>query len=275
MKTALLQLSASDDPGENLAVMTRMLRQAASEGAGFALTPEVSNCVSLSRAHQRQVLYPEAEDPTLAALRDVAAELGLWLAIGSLALRGDGARFVNRSFVITPEGQIAARYDKIHMFDVTLSDTESYRESEGYRPGDRAVLCPTPFGTLGLSICYDLRFPALYRRLAQGGADILLVPAAFAPSTGTAHWEPLLRARAIECGAYVLAAAQTGQHRARIGRSRATHGHSLAVSPWGAVLSDAGTQPGLSYVTLDLTQVAQARHKIPSLDHDRSFEGPA
>lgn len=275
MKTALLQITGSDDPGENLSVVSDMLRQAAAAGAGFALTPEVTNCVSLSRSRQQAVLQHEEHDRTLSTLRALAADLGLWLSIGSLALRSDGNRFANRSFVIAPDGGIAARYDKIHMFDVTLSATESYRESAGFRPGDRAEICSTPFGTLGLSICYDLRFPALYRRLAQAGAGILLIPAAFAPQTGAAHWEPLLRARAIECGAYVLAAAQTGTHPAQHGASRVTHGHSMAVSPWGEILCDGGEAPGISYVTLNPQAVTRARRQMPSLSHDRAFRGPA
>lgn len=275
MKAALLQLTSSDDPKENLVVTERAMRDAAAQGAGFILTPEVTNCVSLSRRRQQEVLHPEYNDPTLVRLRDVAAELGVWLSLGSLALKTDDpdGRYANRSFVIGPDGAVKARYDKIHMFDVTLSDTESYSESKGYRPGDQAVLCETPFGMLGLSICYDLRFPALYRRLAQAGAEILLIPAAFAPATGAAHWEPLLRARAIECGAYVLAAAQTGTHGARDERARQTYGHSMAIGPWGEVLAEAGTEPGAIFIDLDLDRVAEARRKVPSLRHDRPFGG--
>lgn len=274
MKTALLQITSSDDPTANLCMVERMVRQAAGQGAGFVLTPEVTNCVSLSRTRQQAVLHTQSDDPTLARLRDVAAELGVWLSIGSLALKTDDAdgRFANRGFVIGPDGAIKAWYDKIHMFDVTLSGAESYQESRGYRPGDRAVTCDTPFGRLGLSICYDLRFPHLFRGLAQAGADILLIPAAFAPATGTAHWEPLLRARAIETGAFVLAAAQTGHHPTTQGRPRQTHGHSMAISPWGAVLADAGTAPGITMVDLDPALVKDARNKIPSLTHDRAYK---
>jgi predicted amidohydrolase len=178
-------------------------------------------------------------------------------------------RFANRSFLIEPTGAITARYDKMHMFDVTVSDTETYRESAGYRPGDCAVVAQTPFGRVGLSVCYDLRFAYLYRALAQAGADILLIPSAFSPVTGAAHWEPLLRARAIETGCFVLAAAQTGDHG-----GRQTYGHSMAISPWGEVLLDMGTQNGVSVVDIDMQAVSDARIRIAALTHDRTFEGP-
>lgn len=252
------------------------MREAAAEGAGFVLTPEVTNCVSLDRDHQRSVLALEADDATLDGLRSEAAALGVWLSIGSLALRTgekDG-RFANRSFLVDPAGGIVARYDKIHMFDVAVSESETYRESAGYRPGAEAVVAQTPFGAIGLSICYDVRFAHLYRALAQAGAEILLVPSAFSPVTGTAHWETLLRARAIETGCYVLAAAQTGTHPARGARQRSTYGHSLAVGPWGEVLAEAGDVPGIVYVDLDRAEVAKSRKRIPSLTHDRPFKGP-
>ncbi|PKP75790.1 MAG: amidohydrolase [Alphaproteobacteria bacterium HGW-Alphaproteobacteria-6] len=276
MKAALLQLSVSDDPAANLPVTVAMLREAAAAGAGFVLTPEVTNCLSSDRDHQRAVLRPEGSDPTLAGLRAEAGALGVWLLIGSLALTTDDAdgRFANRSFLIDPKGAIRARYDKIHMFDVTVSATEQYRESAGFRPGNRAVVADTPFARLGLSVCYDVRFPYLYRALARAGAEVLTVPAAFNDTTGAAHWHSLLRARAIECGAWVLAPAQTGEHAAHGGRPRRTYGHSLAVSPWGEVMVDAGTDPGISYVTLDRGAVTEARARIPSLTHDRGFEGP-
>jgi len=276
VKAALLQLTSSDNPAGNIAVLRDMIARAANAGAGFVLTPEVTNCVSQDRAHQMDVLRLEADDPTLAAMRDAARAHGIWLSLGSLAVKtGDAdGRFANRSFLIGPQGDIAARYDKMHMFDVQVSDTETYRESTGYRPGDSAVLADTPFGKLGLSICYDLRFPHLYRALAKAGADILLIPAAFSPVTGAAHWETLLRARAIETGCYVLAAAQTGTHTAAAGKPRKTYGHSMAISPWGAVLADAGTARGITYVDLDQSEVAQARQRIPSLTHDRPYEGP-
>ena len=276
MKIALLQLSVSDDPAENLPHTRAMLEGAAGAGAGFVLTPEVTNCLSSDRAQQRAVLRHEEEDPTLAALREDAARLKLWLLIGSLALKTDDedGRFANRSFLIGPDGGIVARYDKINMFDVDVSETEKYRESAGYRPGSRAVIAPTPFGTLGLSICYDVRFPQLYRRLSQAGAQILTVPAAFNDTTGKAHWQSLLRARAIENGAYILAPAQTGTHAAHEGRPRRTWGHSMVVAPWGEVVADGGTDPGITYAEIDLAAVERARRRIPSLMHDRPFEGP-
>ena len=276
MRAALAQITSSDDPLANLAVVRGLMLEARSSGADMVLTPEVTNCVSSSRAQQNDVLRPEADDPVLAGLRDEAARLGIWLLIGSLALRPDPpeARFANRSFMIDSAGGIVARYDKMHMFDVQVTETETYRESAGFAPGGRAVVADTPFGRIGMSVCYDVRFPHLYRALAKAGAEILTVPAAFSPATGPAHWEPLLRARAIESGAYVLAPAQTGQHTVSQGKARTTHGHSLAVSPWGEVLVDAGDAPGLRLVDLDPAQVQKARQQIPSLDHDRPFDGP-
>jgi predicted amidohydrolase len=236
----------------------------------------VSNCVSASRSHQQAVLSPEESDPVLAGLREEAARLGVWLLIGSLALKTQEAdgRFANRSFLIDDTGEIRARYDKIHMFDVDVSPEETYRESDGFRPGTRAVLAETPWARIGLSVCYDVRFPHLYRRLAQAGAQILTVPAAFSHVTGAAHWEVLLRARAIETGCFVLAPAQTGTHAASRGKARRTHGHSLVVAPWGDVLADGGTAPGIVTVDLDLAEVAKARNRVPSLRHDREFDGP-
>ena len=277
MKAALLQLCSGDDPAANLADMRGMLARAQGAGADLACTPEISNLVTASRDHQRRVLHMQDDDPTLAGLRDTAAALGLWLAIGSLALKtGDAdGRFANRSFLIDPSGGIAAQYDKIHMFDVQVSETEVYRESAAFRPGDRAVLVETPLGKIGLTICYDLRFPYLHRALARAGADIILQPAAFTQPTGRAHWEPLLRARAIETGCFVLAAAQTGSHPRSIDAAeRRTHGHSLAVGPWGDVLADAGDAPGVTLVDLDLAQVAAARARIPALRHAKAFTGP-
>lgn len=276
MLIALIQTTSSDDPRENLARISARIREAANDGATFILTPEVSNCVSMSRSHQEQILQLEADDLSLSGYRALAGELGVWLLIGSLAVKtGDvDGRFANRSFLIDPSGEIVARYDKIHMFDVDVNKDETYRESDGYRPGAKAVVAPTPFGDLGLSICYDLRFAYLYRALAQAGAEILTVPAAFSPVTGKAHWESLLRARAIETGCYVLAPAQTGQHSAGRGKERQTYGHSLVISPWGEVLADGGTEERTVLVEIDRSEVAQARRKIAALCHDREFEGP-
>ncbi|WP_372573494.1 carbon-nitrogen hydrolase family protein [Ruegeria jejuensis] len=276
MRTALLQITSSDDPAANLEMVRGLVGDAAGQAAAFVLTPEVTNCLSTSTTHQRAVLHHEEDDPTLAALREQAAALKIWLLIGSLALktRGPDGRFSNRSFLIGPDGAVVARYDKIHMFDVQVSETEIYRESANYRPGTRAVVAEMPFGKLGLSICYDLRFPHLYAALAQAGAQVLTVPAAFSPVTGGAHWESLLRARAIETGCYVLAPAQTGTHPTSRGRQRTTHGHSLVISPWGEVLIDAATDPGIHIFDLDVSSVTEARRKVPSLTHMRHFDGP-
>ena len=276
MRVALLQLTSSDQPDRNLPHTLDRIREAAAAGAGFVLTPEVTNCVSTSRRQQRAVLQSEAQDQTLVALCDLADKLGIWLLIGSLALKTDAVdgRFANRSFLIAPDGTIHARYDKIHMFDVDVSAKETYRESDGFQPGNRAVTAQTPFGMLGLTICYDLRFPGLYRSLALAGAEILTVPSAFSPVTGAAHWTALLQARAIETGCYVLAPAQSGTHCAKFGKPRQTFGHSMAISPWGEILCDAGVQYSITYLDLDLDQVAHARSRIPSLRHSCNFEGP-
>lgn len=276
MRTALLQMTSSDDPVDNLSRTRAMLAEAVSEGAGFVLTPEVTNCVSGSRSHQQAVLHHEEDDPTLAALREDAAANGIWLLAGSIAIKTHDAdgRFANRQFLIDPEGQIAARYDKIHMFDVQVTPEETFRESDGYRPGSRAVVAKTPFARIGMSICYDLRFPHLYRALAGAGAEVLVVPAAFSHVTGAAHWHSLLRARAIENGAWVLAPAQTGLHAAQAGRPRRTYGHSLVVAPWGEVMADAGTDTGVTVFDMDMNAVREARQRVPSLQHTTAFEGP-
>ena len=273
LKAALIQLNSSDNPEANLGETERLIRQAAAEGAELVLTPEVTNIVSASRTVQNQRLALEQDDATLARLCEVTAELGVWLSLGSLALMsGDpDGRFVNRQFLIGPDGGIRARYDKIHMFDVELGGEESYRESKGYRPGEQAIAADTPWGKIGLTICYDMRFPALYGALAEAGAAILTVPSAFTVPTGRAHWEVLLRARAIETGCFVLAAAQWGSHGVSRGRARETYGHSIAIDPWGRVLADAGEGVGVTHVTLDLDAVTEARAKIPSLANSRKF----
>ena len=276
MRTALIQLSSGDDPAANLDSVLGYMDRAHAEGARFMLTPEVTNCVSTSRARQKEVLQSEAEDITLKGLSQRAGELGVWLMIGSLALKTDDpdGRFANRSFLIGPDGTVRARYDKIHMFDVEVTPEETYRESAGFRPGTRAVLAETDFAKIGMTVCYDIRFPALYQTLAQAGATVLTVPAAFSPVTGAAHWHSLLRARAIETGCFVLAPAQCGEHPATEGKTRRTYGHSLAVSPWGEVLIDGGTAPGFHILDLDATLVDEARRKVPSLSHVRKFDGP-
>ncbi|WP_171236364.1 carbon-nitrogen hydrolase family protein [Ruegeria sp. HKCCA6837] len=276
MKTALLQITSSDDPAENLNMVRAMMAEAAGQGARFILTPEVTNCVSTSTTRQREVLQHEEDDITLAGLREEAARLGVWLLIGSLGIKThdtDG-RFANRCFMIDPRGQVVARYDKIHMFDVQVSESETFRESKNYRPGEKAVITETDFGKVGLTICYDIRFPHLHAALAQAGARILTVPAAFSPVTGAAHWESLLRARAIETGCWVLAPAQTGEHPKTRGKTRYTHGHSMVVAPWGEVLIDAGTDPGIHIFDLDDSSVTEARRRVPSLTHVRPFDRP-
>ena len=272
MRAALIQFTSGADPRDNLARLRPLIAEAATEGADLLCLPEVVNCLA-PRPQLFDVATTEAEDPVLEGLQDEAAMRGIWIAAGSLAIRPYGesdGRLANRSFLIDADGEIAARYDKIHMFDVDVSERETWRESEAYRPGDCAVVAPTPLATLGLTVCYDLRFPALHRTLAQAGAQVLLVPAAFTRPTGEAHWEVLLRARAIETGCFVLAAAQTGEHPG----GRLTHGHSLAVAPWGEVMADAGRAPGVTIVDLDLGRVDEARRRIPSLRHDRVFDGP-
>jgi predicted amidohydrolase len=232
MRAALIQMTSSDRPADNLRAAEAALRQAAAGGADFAATPETTNLISVDRAHTLAVARPEGDDPTLARLRAVAAELGLWTLIGSLAVRSEdeSERLANRSFLIAPDGTIAARYDKIHMFDVEIDDGQTYRESDTYRPGSRAVVADMPCARLGMTICYDLRFPALYRDLARAGAQIVTVPAAFTVPTGRAHWHTLLRARAIETGAFVLAPAQTGTQLVGGDELATSHGCRAAAS---------------------------------------------
>lgn len=275
MRVGLVQLCSGDLPQDNLRVTVEFIRNAAGQGAEFVLTPEVTNVVSNSRTHQNQVLQLESDDQTLRSLRDLAAELKIWLLIGSLGLKTSDAdgRFANRSFLIAPDGAIVAKYDKIHMFDVDISETESFRESDGYRPGDQLAFADTPIGGVGLTICYDLRFPHLYRALAKSGTQIITVPAAFSPVSGAAHWHVLLRARAIETGCFVLAPAQCGHHQTSAGKPRQTYGHSLVISPWGEVLADGGTEPGVCIVDIDLAEVENTRRRIPSLSHDRPYKG--
>ncbi|MEM7238043.1 MAG: carbon-nitrogen hydrolase family protein [Pseudomonadota bacterium] len=276
MRAGLIQLNASDDPAGNLRITEELVLRAARDGATFIVTPEVTNIVSASRTRQQEVLCHEDADPTLERMRTLAAELGIWINIGSLALKsGDkDGRFINRAFLLGPDGGIAARYDKIHMFDVELGEGESYHESKGYRPGDTAVLAETPMATIGLTICYDLRFPPLYAALARKGAQVITIPSAFTVQTGRAHWEVLLRARAIETGCFILAPAQWGDHSATRGRARATWGHSLAVDPWGKVLADGEDGVRAITVDLDLDAVAEARAKVPNLANSRPFRGP-
>lgn len=271
MRVGLIQLNGSNDPVANLDQIQSLTAKAVADGAQFVGTPEVSNCLSSSRTHQIAVLQLEEDDQTLKALTAMAQEHGIWLLIGSIALKTtdpDG-RFANRSFLIDPNGIIKARYDKIHMFDVTVSETETYRESKGYRPGATTAVTKTPLGIIGQTVCYDIRFPHLFRDLAQAGAQIITVPAAFSAVTGAGHWHVLLRARAIETGCFIIAPAQIGQHD-----RRNTYGHSLVVNPWGKVLLDMGEMPGWACVDIDLDEVAEFRQKIPSLSHDREYAAP-
>ncbi|MDA7551242.1 MAG: carbon-nitrogen hydrolase family protein [Rhodobacteraceae bacterium] len=276
MKAALLQLNSSDDPKKNLDATLALVDGALAQGAELILTPEVTNCVSANRRHQADVLQLEQDDITLAALRSVACNAKVWIVIGSLALKTNDpdGRFANRSFVIDPDGNIKARYDKIHMFDVSISGSESYRESAGYRPGNQAVICQTDVGMIGLTICYDLRFPHLYRDLAYSGAQIISVPSAFSVTTGHAHWEALLRARAIETGCYVLAPAQHGEHCCKNGRPRTTYGHTLAVAPWGELLTLLAEGTGFCMVDINLGDVDRARARVPSLYKQQRYSGP-
>lgn len=277
MRAAILQLTVSDDPSENLPQTLNRVRQAVSEGAEFIFTPEVTNCVSTSRKHQDKVLKFQEDDLTLVEMCNLARELNIWISIGSLAIKTDDpdGRFANRSFLIDRSGDIVGQYDKIHMFDVQITKEETYRESAGYRPGDQAVVADTELGKVGMAICYDMRFPLLSNALAQGGAELLLYPAAFSPVTGAAHWHSLLRTRAIETGCFVIAAAQTGTHPSSGSKQRATYGHSLVVDPWGEVILDAGTEAGVYAFDIKMENVAKARQKVPSLLNARPFKGPS
>ncbi len=267
-RAALVQLQSTRSVERNIAAAEALIREAAAGGAHFVQTPENTNIMEHDGNRLFSLLTEEDRDPTLARLRAVAAELGIWLHIGSLAVKVAPDKAANRAFVIAPDGAIAARYDKIHLFDVDLVGGESYRESNRIRPGREAVTVDLPWGRLGLAICYDIRFPHLFRALAQdGGATMLSVPAAFTKQTGEAHWQVLLRARAIENGAWLLAAAQGGMHE----NGRATHGHSLIIDPWGRVVAEAGIEPCVIAADIDMTMVDDVRGRIPALKHDRPF----
>jgi len=264
---ACVQLCTGRDVAANVATASDLIREAAGQGADFIITPEQTTLMELKSKDLFAKALPQDEDVSIQAFRALAQELERWLLIGSLAIRLSADKVANRSFLIAPDGSLQATYDKIHMFDVDLPNGESYRESKNYKPGAEAVTADIPWGRLGLSVCYDLRFPNLYRSLAQAGADFLAVPSAFTETTGKAHWHVLLRARAIENGCYVFAPAQGGIHE----NGRATYGHSLIVSPWGEVLAEAGTEPGFIMAEVDRAQVAAARARVPSLQHDRTF----
>jgi len=268
---ACVQNSAGPEIGPSLIEATALVRTARARGAELICLPEYFSCLKTSDDQFVIGALSEAEHPALPHFRGLARELGAWLLLGSLAIKAGGGKVTNRSYLVNAAGEVVARYDKLHLFDVDLADGERYRESAAVAPGSRAVVAPTPWAPLGLSICYDLRFPYLYRALAQAGAQILTVPAAFARTTGQAHWHVLLRARAIETGCYVLAPCQCGTH----GGGRPTYGHSLIVDPWGRILADGGEDAGIITATLDLAEVTKARAMIPSLQHDREIAGPS
>ena len=266
-RVGLVQMCTGRTIETNVRDATRMIREAAAGGAQYVLTPEVTTQMERDRAKQMVETLPEDGNPSLAHFRTLARELKIWLHIGSMAVAVGDGMLANRAFLIGPTGAVAARYDKIHMFDVQLPNGEVYRESKSFRPGTEAVLADLPWCKLGITICYDLRFAALYRALAHGGAQVLAIPSAFTKPTGKAHWHTLMRARAIETGCYVVAAAQAGLHE----NGRETYGHSLVVSPWGDIVADAGVEPGVTFADIDLAKVAEARTQVPSLQHDRTF----
>ena len=268
VRIALYQAQSGIDPATNAAVLVDAVARASAGGAAMLFTPEMSNMIDRNRERASGTAQCEEDDLVLAAVRGAAATAGMWVHLGSIALRGSGKKLVNRGFVIDAEGEVRARYDKIHLFDVDLPSGESWRESAMYAPGREAVVVTgTPVGTLGLTICYDLRFPALFERLSEAGADVIAVPAAFTVPTGKAHWSVLLRARAIEAAAFVIAAAQAGRHE----DERETYGHSLVVDPWGEVLVEMEDAPGLTFVELDLGRISEVRDRIPVLKHRRAI----
>jgi predicted amidohydrolase len=267
-RAALVQLRSGPSVEANWDVTARLIRLAAVEGATYVQTPENTNLIQPDRAAFLATVRTEADDMTLASARALAAELGIWLHLGSLAIAlPNEARTANRAFLIGPDGRVRARYDKLHMFDVDLPTGESHRESAKVRPGTSATVVDVPFARIALGICYDVRFPQLARRWAKAGANVISYPAAFTVPTGEAHWHVLLRARAIETGSFVLAAAQGGDH----GGGRATYGHSLIVDPWGRILGELGTEPGIAVADIDPALSTDARARIPALRHDRAF----
>jgi len=267
-KVGLVQMRSGVDPQANLATALKSIEEAASAGAAYVLTPEMTNIMETGRERFFASIVPEEQDAALTTFRELARTLGIFVHVGSLAIKVSADKAANRSFLIDRHGEVVARYDKIHMFDVDLASGESYRESRNYRAGELAVLADLPWGRLGLTICYDLRFPALYRALAEAGASFLSIPSAFTKQTGEAHWHVLLRARAIENGCFVFAAAQGGTHE----NGRETFGHSLAIDPWGRVLAEGGVEPAVVLADVDLAAIAGARARIPSLQHGRRFE---
>ena len=269
-KIALVQTTTGIDPAANAAALVAAIGEAGANGAAMVFTPEMSGLLDRDRGRAATVLAKEGEDRVLVAVREAAARSGVWVHLGSLALRRADGRLANRGFVIDAIGNIRARYDKMHLFDVDLPNGESWRESAAYVGGDRPVVAASPLGPLGLSICYDMRFPDLYRALTDAGAQVLSVPASFTRPTGAAHWHVLLRARAIEAGVFVVAAAQTGVHE----DGRATYGHSLVVDPWGEVLLDMGEAPGIGYADVDAERLREVRARVPALQHRRVVPAP-
>jgi len=251
----------------NLIEATRLIRQAVAGGASYVQTPEVTTLIEMKRESLFLAVKPEDGNPAIAHFRSLARELGIWLHIGSMGVLIRPDKVANRSLLISPQGVVVGKYDKVHMFDVDLPNGERYRESKNYQPGDTAVLVDLPWGKLGMTICYDLRFPQIYRALAHAGADFLAIPSAFTKPTGEAHWQVLMRARAIETGCFVLAAAQAGRHEA----GRETYGHSIVVAPWGEVLAEGGAETGVIFADIDPASIVEARGKVPSLQHDRPF----
>src|SRR6195952_2968122 len=264
---AMVQMRTAMHPEASLEQATGLIREAAARGADYVQTPEVSNIIQKNRKNLFELLAAEEDDLSLKAYRELARELTIHLHIGSLALRATPDRAVNRSFLIAPDGGVLASYDKIHMFDIELDGGESYRESANYQPGETAVISDLPWGRIGLTICYDVRFPALYRALAESGASFLTVPSAFTRKTGEAHWHILLRSRAMATGCFVFAAAQAGMHE----NKRETFGHSLIVAPWGEIIAEGGVEPGVFLAEIDTSRVETARKTVPSLQHGRRF----
>ena len=267
-RAGLIQMRSGRSPQANLDEAVKLIGQAREAGADYVQTPEMTNIMETDRARMFATIVSEEHDPTVATSRELARKLKLHIHIGSLAIKVSPDKAANRSFLIDPKGDIVARYDKIHMFDVDLAGGESYRESRNYRAGEIAINTDLPWGVLGVTICYDLRFPALYRALAEAGATMLAIPSAFTRQTGEAHWNVLMRARAIENGCFVLAAAQGGKHE----NGRETFGHSIIVDPWGRVLAEGGSEPGVVMAEIDPALVTEARARMPSLQHGRRFE---
>ncbi len=269
-KIAVVQTTTGIDPLANAAALVAAIEEAGAGGATMVFTPEMSGVLDRDRARAAAVLAKEGDDRVLVAVREAAARVGVWVHLGSLALRRPDGRLANRGFVIDSIGNIRARYDKMHLFDVDLPNGESWRESATYAAGERPVVVGSPLGPLGLSICYDMRFPDLYRALTDAGAQVLSVPASFTRPTGAAHWHILLRARAIEAGVHLVAAAQTGVHE----DGRATYGHSLVVDPWGEILLDMGEAPGIGYAEVDPEKLRAVRGRVPALQHRRVVNAP-